>query len=134
MLYLHAWQMCTFFKSYMQGSFFTAFCHMLLHFVTCFYMLSFFFPLGLIWQHEHVLSQGSSNSNTSKLTPTKMDTKRITTETTPSSNHTSPNQLSNSSKKNLFDKQHKDIDYLVKKVRYLEGKISELEGCLFVTL
>ena len=110
-------------------------------FVTCFYTLShaftcflFFFLPGLIWQHEHVLSQGSSNSNTSKLTPTKMDTKRITTETTPSSNHTSPNQLSNSSKKNLFDKQHKDIDYLVKKVRYLEGKIFELEGCLFVTL
>ena len=62
-----------------------------------------------------------------------MDTKRTTTETTPSNNHTSPNQLSNSSEKNLFDKQHKDIDCLVKKVRYLESKISELEGCLFVT-
>ena len=37
-----------------------------------------------------------------------MDTKRTTTETTPSNNHTSPNQLSNSSKKNLFDKQQKD--------------------------
>ena len=62
-----------------------------------------------------------------------MDTKRTTTETIPSNYHTSPNQLSNSSEKNLFDKHQKNIDYLVKKVRYLEGKISELEGCLFVT-
>ena len=115
-----------FFQRFLSHAF--TLCHMLLH------AFFFFFPPGLIWQHEHVLSQGSSNSNTSKLTPTKMDTKRTTTETTPSSNHTSPNQLSNSSKKNLFDKQHKDIDYLVKKVRYLEGKVSELEGCLFVTL
>ena len=61
-------------------------------------------------------------------------TKRTTTETTPSNNnHPSPNQLSNSSEKNLFEKQQKDIDYLVKKVRYFEGKISEVESCLFVT-
>ena len=72
------------------------------------------------------------NCETSKLTPTKMNIKRTTTETTPSNNHISPNQLSNSSEKNLFDKQQKDIDYLVKKIRYLEGKISELEGCLLV--
>ena len=73
------------------------------------------------------------NCKTSKLTPSKLNTKRTTTETAPSNNHTSPNQLSNSSEKDLFDKQQKDIDYLVKRVRYLENKISEPEGCLFVT-
>ena len=30
-LCLHAGQPCTFFKSYMHGSFFTVFCHVLLH-------------------------------------------------------------------------------------------------------
>ena len=30
-LCLHAWQACTFFKSYMHSSFFYAFCHVLLH-------------------------------------------------------------------------------------------------------
>ena len=60
--------------------------------------------------------------------------KRTATETTPSNNHTSsPNHLSNSSDKSLLEKQQKDTNYLIKKVRYLEGKISELEGCLFVT-
>ena len=73
------------------------------------------------------------NCKTSKLTPSKLNTKSTTTETAPSNNHTSPNQLSNSSEKDLFDKQQKDIDYLVKRVRYLESKISEPEGCLFVT-
>ena len=43
-----------------------------------------------------------SNYKTSKLTPTKMDIKRTTTETIPSNNHTSPNQLSNSSEKKPF--------------------------------
>ena len=59
--------------------------------------------------------------------------KRTATETTPSNNHTSsPNHLSNSSDKSLLEKLQKDTNYLIKKVRYLEGKLSEL-GCLFVT-
>ena len=60
-------------------------------------------------------------------------TKKATTETTLSNNHTSPYQLSNSSDKRILEKQQKDIDLLIKKVRYSEGKIFELEGCLFVT-
>ena len=70
-----------------------------------------------------------------KSTPTKMETtKRTAAETTPSNNHTSsPNHLSNSNDKSLLVKQQKDIDYVIKKVRYLEGKISELKGCLFFT-
>ena len=76
-----------------------------------------------------------SNCKTAKSTPTKMKTtERTATETTPSNNRTySPNRLSNSNNKSLLVKQQKDIDYLVKKVKYFEGKISELEGCLFVT-
>ena len=78
------------------------------------------------------LSRG--NYKTAKSTPTKTETtKRTTTETTLSNNnHTSPYQLSINSKKKLFEKQQEDIDYLVKKVRCLDGKISEL-GCFFVT-
>ena len=70
-----------------------------------------------------------------KSTPSKIETTcRTMTETTPSSNNnTSLNQVSNSSEEILFGKQHKDIDYLLTKVKYLEGKISELETCLFVT-
>ena len=72
-----------------------------------------------------------STYKTSKSTPTKMKTtKKTTTETTPSNNHTSPNNLSNGSDKRILETQQ---DIAVKKVRYLEGKISGLEGCLFVT-
>ena len=72
------------------------------------------------------------NRKTSKLAPTKMDIKRTTTETTPSNNHTSPKQLSNSSEKNLFNKQQKDIDYLVKKVRCIwrAKSLSQKVACL----
>ena len=48
----------------------------------------------------------------------------------------SPNHLNNSSKnsdKRFLQKQQSNKDYLRKNVRYLESKISELEGCLFVT-
>ena len=65
--------------------------------------------------------------------PKWLTTKITTTETTPSNNHSSsPNHLGNSSDKSHLEKQQKDTDYLIKNVRYLEGKISEL-GCLFVT-
>ena len=69
------------------------------------------------------------NCKTAKSTPTKMETtKRTTIETTPSNNHSSSrNHFSNSSDKSLLEIQQKGI------VRYLEGKISELEGCLLVT-
>ena len=75
-----------------------------------------------------------SNFKTAKSTPTKMETTKGTiTETTPSNNRTSSlNHLSNSSDKSPLEKQQKDINYLIKKVRYLEGKNSELEGRLFV--
>ena len=66
-----------------------------------------------------------SNCKTAKSTPYKMETiKKTATETTPSNNnHTfSPNLLCNSSDKSLLEKQQKDIDYLIKKVKYLEGK------------
>ena len=55
-------------------------------------------------------------------------TKKTTTETTPSNNHTSPNQLSNSSDKRILETQQ-GYRFPDKIVRYLEGKISELEGC-----
>ena len=74
-----------------------------------------------------------STYKTSKSTPTKMETtKKTTTETTSSNNHTSPNQLSNSSDKRILETQQ-GYRFPDKIVRYLEGKISELEGCLFVT-
>ena len=51
-----------------------------------------------------------------------------------SNNHSSsPNHLSHSNNKSLLEKQQKDIDYLIKKVKYLESKISELERCFFFT-
>ena len=47
-----------------------------------------------------------STYKTSKSTPTKMDTpKKTTTETTPSSNHTSPYHLSKSRDKRILETQ-----------------------------
>ena len=73
-----------------------------------------------------MIRSSRSNCKTAKSTTTKIETTRRTaTETTPSSNHTStPDHLSNSGNKSLLENEQKDIDYLIKKVRYLEGKIT----------